>query len=133
MEFVGGQKPFRRPARRKTEADDGIARCKHCLEKIIWAYPVPSPNARSAAGLNPKPMPLNYEPDLTVGLYTLYNEAPSRDHPRGCVRTGKLARGQVAGYRASGKPTYERHFKTCPKKEDWGRQGKAYSTRDVAR
>jgi hypothetical protein len=125
-EFQAGRREVSPKFRRKRSAPaDGIARCEFCKGKILWAFPVPNPRARSEAGRNPKPMPLDYEPS-EYGRYTVYAEAPSADHPSGCVRVGELTRGQVAGWRAAGKPTYERHFRTCPKKEEWGKLGKPY-------
>jgi len=118
--------------RRPRPEDDGIARCEFCRAKITWAYPVPSVNARSDAGRDPKPMPMDYEPD-PLGAYTLYQEKPSQRHPTGCLRAGQLSRGQLTGWRAAGKPTYQRHFKTCPKKGDWGKLGKPYGQRQVTR
>lgn len=131
MEFQAGRRPEPKPKfRRRSAPDDGIARCSFCTEKILWAFPVPNPRARSEAGRNPKPMPLDYAPDK-LGRYTVYSEAPSADHPQGCVRVGELTRGQAPGWLAAGKPTYQRHFRTCAKKEEWGKLGKPYGAATI--
>lgn len=115
-----------KPTRAQQRAEqDGIPRCEFCRNKIRWAFPVPSPNARSEAGRNPKPIPLDYEPDKN-GRYTLYETG-------GRTMVGELTRGQHAGWIASGKPTYQRHFRTCPKKSEWGKLGKPYGTKQVTR
>jgi hypothetical protein len=75
-------------------------------------------------------MPLDYEPD-PLGLFTLYPEQPSGKWPRGRWRVGELRRNQVPGWHAAGKDTFQRHFKTCPKKNDWGKPGKPYGSRTV--
>lgn len=109
----------------KKPAGDGIARCEFCENKIRWAWPVPSPKARSEAGRNPKPVPLDYEPDSS-GRYTLYDDG-------GRSMMGELTRGQAVGWRDAGKDTYQRHFRTCANKSDWGKLGKPYGTRDITR
>lgn len=126
MELAGGGSVSRVPRRHA----DGIPRCEFCQGKIRWVWPTPNPKARTEQGYDGKPMPLDFEPDPN-GRYTLYTEAPSRRHPQGCVRAGELTRGQVAGWRAAGKPTFQRHFKTCPKKDQWGKLGKPYGARQV--
>jgi hypothetical protein len=114
----------RGPTRAQQVAEqDGIPRCEFCRERIRWAFPVPSPNARSTAGRNPKPMPLDYEPDPD-GRYTLYVQGEK-------LMVGELKRGQAAGWREAGKPTYQRHFRTCVKKDEWGKLGKPYGARQV--
>lgn len=109
----------------RTAERDGIPRCEFCRAKIVWAHPVPSPNARSAAGRNPKPMPMDYEPS-TEGRYTLYQDS-------GRLMVGELTRGQAIGWREAGKPTYQRHYRTCVRKDDWGQLGKPYGLRNVTR
>jgi hypothetical protein len=109
----------------RASAADGIARCEFCSEKIRWAWPVPSPKARTEAGRNPKPIPLDHEPN-PLGRYTIYNQG-GRD------MVGELTRGQHAGWLAAGKPTYQRHFRTCAKKDQWGKLGKPYGTKQVTR
>lgn len=109
----------------KAAERDGIPRCEFCRERIRWAFPVPNPRARSESGRNPKPIPLDYEPD-PLGRYTLYED-------KGRTMVGELTRGQVPGWHAAGKPTYQRHFRTCAKKDDWGKLGKPYGTRTITR
>lgn len=105
--------------------------CEHCRAPIIWAYPVEKRGTKAEA--NPRPMPLDAEPDAH-GLRTLYAERPSAAHPRGRWRTGELRRGtQADAYRATGELTYMRHFQTCPKKDQWGKPGKRYNSREVAK
>jgi len=115
-----------KPTRAQKHAElDGIPRCEFCRERIRWAFPVPSPKARSEAGKKPKPIPLDYEPD-PLGRYTLYDEG-------GRSMVGELTRGQHRGWLEAGKPTYQRHFRTCVKKDEWGKLGKPYGTRQVTR
>jgi hypothetical protein len=103
--------------------------CEHCRMPIIWAYPVEKRGTKAEA--HPRPMPLDAGPS-EHGLRTLYAERPSRTHPRGRWRTGELRRGsQATAYRASGGVTYTRHWQTCPKKDQWGKPGKRYGSRDV--
>jgi hypothetical protein len=115
-----------RPTRAQQRAEeDGIPRCAFCREKIRWAFPVPSPNARTEKGRNPPPIPLDYEPDAN-GRYTIYETG-------GRTMVGELTRGQHAGWLAAKKPTYQRHFRTCIKKAEWGKLGKPYGTKQVTR
>jgi hypothetical protein len=114
-----------RPTRAQEIAErDGIGRCTFCRERVLWAYPVPNPRARTDAGRFPKPMPLNYEPDPR-GRFVLYRDGEDD-------MVGELTRGQVAGWRAAGKPTYQRHYATWPKKAEWGKRG-IYTYRDISR
>lgn len=113
------------PGRRRS---DGQPLCEFCREPIIWAFPVAKHGTKAEA--DPRPMPLDLEP-TELGLRTLYREAPSRDWPQGRPRTGVLTKGQAPGYRASGQKTYQQHFKTCIKSNDWGKAGKRYGSRQV--
>jgi hypothetical protein len=115
-----------RPVRRRR--DDGQPRCEFCREPIIWAYPVARRGTKAEA--HPRPMPLDAEP-TEHGLRTLYREPPTSAWPQGRPRTGVLTKGQAAGWRASGKPTYQQHYKTCVKSMDWGKAGKRYGSREV--
>ena len=116
-----------RPARRR----DDRPKCEHCREPIRWAYVVEKRGTKAA--LDPKPMPLDYEPDPR-GLRTLYLEPPSPRWPQGRFRTGELRRGaQADAYRASGQQTYQQHYKTCAKKHEWGKPGKPYGSRQVTK
>jgi hypothetical protein len=99
---------------------------------IIWAYRVAKRGTKEEA--EPKPTPLDAEPDAVMGLNTLYAEKPSRRWPQGRMVTGELRRGaQADAYRASGAKTYTRHFQTCPKKDQWGKPGKRYGSRQVSK
>ena len=102
--------------------------CEFCRQPIVWAFPVARPGTKAEA--DPRPMPLDAEP-TDQGRRTLYRETPTAEWPQGRPRTGELSRGQAPGYRAGGGLTYQQHFKTCPKKDQWGKAGKRYGSRQV--
>jgi hypothetical protein len=119
-----------RPQQYRTR--DGRPACEFCRKPIVWAFPVAARGTKAEA--NPKPMPLNFEPsESPQALRTLYREAPTERWPNGRPRTGLLKAAQAVAYRAAGNKTYVQHFKTCVKKDQWGKAGKSYGSRDVSK
>jgi hypothetical protein len=121
----------RRPAPRK---DDGRPKCVHCGKPVRWAYPVIPRGRGKRPAYADKPKPFDWEPD-TNGRFVL-SEGPrplDGDGPDPRPFYTELRPLQAKGWREDGKPTYTAHFQNCPKKDDWGKQGKAYGNRTITR
>lgn len=91
-----------------------VAPCSFCHEPIIWAQTQPNPRARTAAKrAEVKLVPFDSEPD-SHGKWAL---TPASDGGR--PTCGEMPYGMAAGWRAAGKPTFQRHVKTCPQVSKW--------------
>lgn len=97
-----------------------LARCEFCHGPIVWAREVDNPRARTPEGKIGKLVPIDPEPS-TDPRANLALSAPSEGYVPGVTapgdysqpRVGELSHGQLAGYRAAGKPTMIRHVRTC--------------------
>lgn len=85
--------------------------CSYCGELIIWAETMPNPRARTKLD-ETKKIPFDAEPD-DHGRWAL---TPRAGKPPTC---GEMAPGMAAGYRAAGKPTYQKHVKSCTQLSKW--------------
>lgn len=94
-----------------------VAKCEFCSAPIVWAETHPNPNARTAAGREPKLVPIDAEPttDNRARLVVTTN----KDWPR--PRVGEMTYNAMRGYIERGGLVYVQHVKTCTKADDMRR------------
>lgn len=91
-----------------------VTTCNFCKGAIIWAETAPNRNARTAAKRAETSL-VPFDAEATErGRWALTpREKPQRP------LCGEMKPGMAAGYRASGKRTFQRHVKTCPNVAKW--------------
>jgi hypothetical protein len=88
--------------------------CKFCHAPIVWTQTIPNPNARTPGGKESKLIPMDAEPVDTTKFIITANPGDGRP-----LFDEMGTHNQAAGWRASGKKTYQKHVKTCTKVSLW--------------
>jgi hypothetical protein len=100
-----------------------LAQCEFCRSPIVWAETFPNRNARTTEGREPKLVPIDPEPNATLGNLAVTKRAQGRP------QVGEMTRNQAAGFRDRGGQLYVRHVKTCTKANEMRRDIKSRHTR----